>query len=356
MVQQRTPPRRSANEVVGLLFAVALPVMVASGGAIWWLRGTDRPVAMALVLVHAWAGLVSLPVLLAKVVVGLRAWVRKTRRPSELGGRHHTLTAALLVAVVVLYGTGTAMYANATPGGNAVYKQIHLIAAVSAVALLTWHLAHYLRRALRLVDTTIARADDVSRGASRRQLLGWLALGGLAWVGARSTAGLLSSVAAGDPNDFPITIAAGGSDRPDPGTWRLRVGGDVERGLDLDLAALRSRPRERHTYSLDCVIGWSATREWGGVPLASLLDEAGPTGEVLAVAARSTTGYEVALSPEAAWREGALVAWQVDGVDLTPEHGFPGRLMVPDVVGEQCVKWLEELRVVTAGKAAADVA
>lgn len=353
--EERGSVKRSANEVVGLLYAVALPVLVTTGAAIWWLRLTGRSVELLLVVAHAWAGLVSLPILVAKLVVGVRAWVRKSRRPSALPGRHHVLTSGLVASVLVLYATGTAMYANVTPGGNGAYKLVHVVAAVSAVALVVWHLALYLRRAMFLVNATVGRADEHRRSVSRRRVLSWMMLGGLLWGSARGTVGLLRSAASSGPNDFPITLAAGGADRPDPATWRLRVGGDVERELEFDQASLQSRAPERHTYALECVIGWSATREWGGVPLRALLDQAGATGEVLAVAVRSTTGYEIALPPEAAWREGALVAWEVDGVALTPEHGFPGRLMVPDVIGEQCVKWIEEIRVVTADAGVAHV-
>jgi DMSO/TMAO reductase YedYZ molybdopterin-dependent catalytic subunit len=352
--QARAAARRSANEVVGLSFAVALPVLVLTGAAIWWLRSTDRAVGLTLVVVHAWAGLVSLPILAAKIAVGVRAWYRKSRRPARLPTRHHLLTFGLVVSVMVLYATGTAMYANTTPGGNAVYKQVHLGAAIVSVALIGWHLVLYLRRALQLVDTARTRADEVALATSRRRVLGWMVLGGLAWGGGRGALGLLTSSAQGDPNDFPVTIAAGGSDRPDPATWRLRVGGDVQRELEFDHEQLRSRPRSRFTYPLDCVIGWSVTREWGGVSLGTLLDEAEPSGEVLTVAVRSTTGYEVALPPGDAWRDETLVAWEVERVDLTPEHGFPGRLMVPDVIGEQCVKWIDEVRIVTARSARAD--
>lgn len=350
----RATPRRSANEVVGLAFVVALPVLILTGLAIWWLRSTDRAVGLTLVVVHAWAGLISLPILVTKIVVGVRAWYRKSRRPARLPTWHHLLTLGLVVAVMVLYATGTAMYANTTPGGNATYKQVHLGAAIVGVALIGWHLVLYLRRALSLVDTVRARADEAALVTSRRRVLLWMVLGGLAWGGGRGVLGLLTSSAQGDPNDFPITLAAGGADRPDPAAWRLRVGGDVRRELEFGHDELKSRPRSRFTYPLDCVIGWSVTREWGGVSLGTLLDEAEPNGEVLAVAVRSTTGYEVALPPEDAWRDETLVAWEVERVELTPEHGFPGRLMVPDVIGEQCVKWIDEVRVVTARSAMAD--
>jgi DMSO/TMAO reductase YedYZ molybdopterin-dependent catalytic subunit len=183
-----------------------------------------------------------------------------------------------------------------------------------------------------------------------------MGLGIIGLVLLRGTGQLFAAAGRGDPNDFPVTITAGGSDRPDADTWRVSVEGDVAHPLTLGVSELRRRPLERHTYSLDCVLGWSVTREWGGVSLGALLDEAEPQGEVLSVRVRSTTGYEDVLAPRDAWAEGALVAWEVERVPLTPEHGYPGRLMVPNVIGEKCIKWIERITVVTRGSGDGDAA
>lgn len=355
------PPRsprqapKAMNEVFGLLLLALFAVLLLTGTVIWGLRVGDRMSGVMLVFVHAWAGLASLPILIGKLVVGTRAWLRKSAQDT-LSPRFHMLTAALVAAVAVLYGSGLLMYANLTPGGAAVYKQVHLWAAITGAGLTTWHLVHYLGRAARLVTGVAGRAEEPEVLASRRLVLRAGGLGLLAWLGLRGSGQLLADAGRDDPNNFPVTITSGGEDRPDPDRWRMVIDGDVANPRTLGLADLRARPIERHTYPLDCVIGWTATREWGGVPLAALLDEAEPLGDVLAVRVVSTTGYAVSLRPEVAWRGGALVAWEVEGVPLTPEHGYPGRLMVPDVIGEQCVKWLQNITVVAKAERAADAA
>lgn len=339
---------RSANEILGLLLLLFLPVMAVTGSVIWALRTTDWLTGVLLVLVHAWAGIVSLPILLAKLVAGIGMWRRKTRfvgaRP-----RTHALSAGLVASVVVLYGSGLMMFANVTPGGAYLFKQAHLWAAIIGAVLVTWHMVHYLRRAVRVLSGIAERAQEEHHDATRRFVLRSTGLGIIGLVTLRGTAQLLADAGSSDPNEFPVTVTAGGEDRPDVDTWRLSIDGDVVRPMELGRGDLERRRFERHTYSLDCVLGWSVTREWGGVSLAALLDEAEPRGEVLSVRVRSTTGYEDVLAPRDARAEGALVAWEVEGVPLTPEHGYPGRLMVPNVIGEKCIKWVEQITVVTRG-------
>jgi hypothetical protein len=342
------PGPRAANEIVGLLLLLFLAVLVGTGAVIWGLRASDRMSGVTLVFVHAWAGIISLPILAAKLVVGVRVWRHKTG-PVGMRPGAHLLTAALAASVAVLYGSGLMMYANTTPGGAEVYKQVHLWSAVAGAGLTTWHLARYLRRALRLLNVAAGRAEVEDVDDSRRLVLRSFGVGLLGLLALRGSGQVLADAGSADPNDFPVTITSGGEDRPDPASWTMSVEGDVAHAMTLGLADLEGRSIERHTYPLDCVIGWSATREWGGVPLASLLDEVEPLGEILSLRVRSTTGYEVTLSPEEARRDGSLIAWEVEGVPLTPEHGYPGRLMVPDVIGEKCVKWLDRITVVAAG-------
>jgi hypothetical protein len=325
-----------------------LPLMALTGSIIWAMKTADGLSGVTLVLVHAWAGIVSLPILLAKLVVGVGIWRHKARS-APWRPRAHVLTAGLTLSVVVLYGSGLMMFANLTPGGAHLYKQAHLWAAIVGAGLVTWHLVHYLRRTLRVLNGIARRAQEEHHSSSRRFVLRSFGFGLLGFFTLRGAGQFFADAGSSDPNDFPVTITSGGEDRPDVDTWRMSIDGDVTRPLELGRDDLERRPFERHTYSLDCVLGWSVTREWGGVPLAALLDEVEPEGELLSLRVRSTTGYEDVLAARDARAEGALVAWEVDGVPLTPEHGYPGRLMVPDVIGEKCIKWIEQITVVSSG-------
>jgi len=325
-----------------------LPLLVlslATGAAIWLFAALDSAVSMAVIFFHAYAGLLSLPIVLAKLFSGVSAWRRRAVSEGSRASRH-ALTLGLVVFTLSLYGSGILMYANFTPGGNAVFKQIHLWSAVLAAPLITHHLFVHLRRAVEVVEHGVAvrRAEGVriTRG-------GFLYLGVagiLGWGGFRGMAGFLESAGSGDPNDFPVTLTAGGADSPDPESWRLLVSGDVEEPMEFSFDDLRRANLERSTYSLDCVIGWSVVREWGGVPVMEMIRAARPRGEILSAVFRSTTGYEVVLTPDVLENPGAMVTLEVEGVPLAPEHGFPARLMAPDVIGEKCVKWLAEIEVV----------
>lgn len=344
--------RRSSNNLLGLLLLPLLVLSLGTGAAIWAFAVSGAGVSMALIFFHAYAGLLSLPIVVAKLFSGLSAWRRRASREGERASRsrhalRHALTLGLVAFTLTLYGSGVMMYANFTPGGNSVYKQVHLWSSVLAAPLITHHLYVYLRRAVEVVEHGISRRRAGGVALSRGRFLYLGVAGLLAWGGFRGAAGFLDGAYSEDPNDFPVTLTAGGSDSPDPKTWRLLVTGDVEEPVEFSFDDLRGANLERSTYSLDCVIGWSVVREWGGVPVADFIRRARPRGEVLSAVFKSTTGYEVALTPEVLEDPATMVTLEVEGVPLSPEHGFPARLMAPGVVGEKCVKWLAEIQVVT---------
>ena len=345
------PGWRAANELVGLLLLPALVFCAVTGLAVWYAVASQPRWSLPLITAHAYVGLAGLVLLLAKLVAGTAAWRRRVlleRRSGRPRAGQHLLTALLVGAVLVLFTSGVLLNANATPGGNAAYKSVHLYAALATVALVAQHLLRHLVRARRVVARTVSTAPPAAVDAGRRHVLLAGGLGVLAWGALRTTRSTLETATGAGPNDFPVTLTAGGADQPDARTWSLRVDGDVRTPLVVDLADLRAAELREARYSLDCVTGWSATRTWGGVSVQDLLDRAGPTGELLSAVFVSTTGYEVALLREQLTDRRTMIAFQTDGVDLTPEHGFPGRVMAPGVIGEKCLKWVERITVVCA--------
>src|SRR5918994_7697338 len=158
----------------------------------------------------------------------------------------------------------------------------------------------------------------------------------------------------------------------DPAAWRLEVGGSVERPLVLTLDELRARPSvevvatmecagngrvhvEPHVVSQPWLLEAVGTARWRGVRVAELLEEAGVSAgavEVLFTGLdRGVEGgeeqfYERSLSLEALFGSDALLAYEVNGVPLPPQHGFPLRLVVPGWYGMTSVKWLPRLSLV----------
>jgi sulfane dehydrogenase subunit SoxC len=150
----------------------------------------------------------------------------------------------------------------------------------------------------------------------------------------------------------------------DPDAFRLELGGAVERPLSLSLDDLRAREHVSMPVTFECAGNGRAllsprpisqpwlseavgTAEWGGTLLLPLLEEAGLANAVVEVLFtgldRGVEGgvaqaYERALPLAEA--EDALLAWEMNGAPLLPQHGFPLRLVVPGWYGMQNVKWL----------------
>jgi DMSO/TMAO reductase YedYZ molybdopterin-dependent catalytic subunit len=158
----------------------------------------------------------------------------------------------------------------------------------------------------------------------------------------------------------------------DPATWRLQVGGRVERPLELTLADVQRRPTRTLAVTLECAGNGRAllsprsvsqpwlmeavgTAEWTGTPLAPILEEAGPGAEadevVFTGLDRGVQGdvehsYERSLPLADALGDEVLLAWAVNGQPLPPQHGFPLRLIVPGWYGMAHVKWLQSITLV----------
>jgi DMSO/TMAO reductase YedYZ molybdopterin-dependent catalytic subunit len=154
--------------------------------------------------------------------------------------------------------------------------------------------------------------------------------------------------------------------------WRLEVGGRVRTPLALSMEELRRRPAATLPVTLECAGNGRArldprpisqpwleeavgTAEWTGTPLAPLLEEAGVADGAVEVvfggADRGVQGgleqdYERSLPLQDALREELLLAYQVNGGPLPPQHGYPLRLVVPGWYGMASVKWLRRITVV----------
>jgi DMSO/TMAO reductase YedYZ molybdopterin-dependent catalytic subunit len=111
---------------------------------------------------------------------------------------------------------------------------------------------------------------------------------------------------------------------------------------------------EPHVVSQPWIAEAVGTGEWGGVELAALLREAGVGAgavEVLFSALdRGIDGgveqaYERSLGVDEAMAGDALLAYELNGAPLPPQHGAPLRLVVPGWYGMTSVKWLDRIAV-----------
>jgi DMSO/TMAO reductase YedYZ molybdopterin-dependent catalytic subunit len=158
----------------------------------------------------------------------------------------------------------------------------------------------------------------------------------------------------------------------DPGTFELIVDGLVDKSLSLDLDDLRSRPQISAVVTLECAGNGRAqllprpvsqpwlteavgTARWTGTPLSSLLQEAGVaegavdvifTGADHGIERGHEQDYQRALPLAEATRDGVMLAYEMNGAPLPPQHGAPLRLIVPGWYGMAHVKWLRRITVV----------
>ena len=155
----------------------------------------------------------------------------------------------------------------------------------------------------------------------------------------------------------------------DPASFRLIIDGLVDTPLTLDLDDLRSRPRRTVAVTMECAGNGRAwlhprpvsqpwleeavgTARWTGTPLAPLLREAGMdpaavdvvfTGLDHGIERGVEQDYQRSLSPTEALRADVLLAYEMNGAQLPPQHGHPLRLVVPGWYGMAQVKWLTRI-------------
>jgi len=154
--------------------------------------------------------------------------------------------------------------------------------------------------------------------------------------------------------------------------WRLKVGGLVSKPMRLTLDEIKARPAVTTVVTMECAGNGRAlmtprpisqpwlleaigTAEWTGTPLRGLLEEAGVSDEAVEIVFtgldRGVQGgelhsYERSLSTAEARRDEVLLAYEMNGEPLQPQHGYPLRLIVPGWYGMASVKWLAAVEAV----------
>lgn len=137
----------------------------------------------------------------------------------------------------------------------------------------------------------------------------------------------------------------------DAASWRLQIKGLVERPATYDFSQLQQLPAVTQYLTLECIsndVGGSliGTAEWKGVRLEEVLSRAGVQPAAMRVVLRAADGYSDSITVDKAMEPGTVLAYEMNGVPLPREHGFPARLLVPDIYGMKNVKWLTGIELV----------
>lgn len=124
--------------------------------------------------------------------------------------------------------------------------------------------------------------------------------------------------------------------------WQLRVEDSAGVRM-LSLAQLQALPTVTMTTELMCVEGWSEIVSWKGTALRNIAPTGNPAGAPVGAPeyVSLTTPdelYYVGLDLESALHPQTLLAWEMNGQPLTPEHGAPLRLVIPVKYGIKNIK------------------
>ena len=110
---------------------------------------------------------------------------------------------------------------------------------------------------------------------------------------------------------------------------------------------LLTMPQRTERLPIACVEGWTTTQEWQGVRLADLARRAGvpdPAGVYVESIQEPSTLSKASLNRGQATNPRSLLALAVNGTDLSPDHGYPARIIVPALPGVHNTKWVGRLR------------
>jgi DMSO/TMAO reductase YedYZ molybdopterin-dependent catalytic subunit len=386
------------TSVLGSILLVTLPVVILTGllsylayapqlgqaipGDVGWLRlpvfdwPTDPSWLYRLTEgVHVGLGLVLIPVVLAKlwsVIPRLFVWppassmaqlLERTSLVLLVGGiLFEMVTGVLNIQYDYVFGFSfyTAHYFGAWLfiAGFVMHIAVKIPRMVSGLRSLP------LRQVLRtntsdtrsepLDPDGLVAVDPADPTISRRGALGLVGAGTLLMTvltagqtlgGISRRAALLLPRGRSRDDDFQVNrtaVAAGIEPRSVGAQWRLTLRGGVS-AVALDRATLASMPQHSARLPIACVEGWSTTQTWSGVRLAELAQLAGvaaPRSARVMSLERGGAFSRATLQANQIAHPDALLALRVNGADLTLDHGYPARIIVPALPGVHNTKWV----------------
>jgi DMSO/TMAO reductase YedYZ molybdopterin-dependent catalytic subunit len=140
---------------------------------------------------------------------------------------------------------------------------------------------------------------------------------------------------------WPVLHAGSVPHYPDLSTWTLRVFGEVETELELTWDQLAQLPRTSNVQDIHCVTRWSKfDTRFDGVHWRELAKLVRPKPTARYAIAHAEAGFTSNVPLSFLEQEDALLATHGDGEPLTPDHGYPLRLVIPGKYFWKSAKWL----------------
>ncbi len=148
-----------------------------------------------------------------------------------------------------------------------------------------------------------------------------------------------------DINLFPPKV--------DAATWRLTINGLVKKPAVLSLNDIVSRPSVTQALTMSCISNYVggdliSSNYWTGVRLKDILADVGLQPDAQAVSIAAADGFYESVPLSEAMDERTLLVYAMNGQALTPDHGFPLRIYIPNHYGMKQPKWITQLEIANA--------
>jgi len=142
---------------------------------------------------------------------------------------------------------------------------------------------------------------------------------------------------------WPV-LHAGSVPQTDLESWDFKVFGEVENPVTLSWEELQALPSKEIELDIHCVTRWSRfDARFRGVHWSELAKLVKPKPRGRYVVAQAEQGFTANVPLHALEDEDALIAYEAEGEPLTPDHGWPLRLVIPTKYFWKSAKWLRGL-------------
>jgi DMSO/TMAO reductase YedYZ molybdopterin-dependent catalytic subunit len=142
---------------------------------------------------------------------------------------------------------------------------------------------------------------------------------------------------------WPV-LHAGTVPETDLATWDFKVYGEVESPITLAWEELDALPKTENVQDIHCVTRWSRfDARFSGVHWREVAKLVRPKPSARFVVAHAEQGFTSNVPLEFLEDDLALLATHADGEPLTPEHGWPLRLVIPGKYFWKSAKWLRAI-------------
>lgn len=153
------------------------------------------------------------------------------------------------------------------------------------------------------------------------------------------------------PNEEFYIVQYSGPQKVDVKHWTLKITGKVRKPLSLRYEDILARGSLQKMVTLQCIDNLVAgdlisNAVWKGVSLKTLLEETEPFSSVVDVAMFGADDYSDSIPFMRAMEYDVFLAYEMNGVPLDKNHGFPLRAVVPGIFGIKNVKWLTNIELV----------